>query len=456
MKKYRFAFDMGETSLGWAVFQLKEGKPVCLVKTGVQLFPSGRDEKGNSLAQVRRVPRGARRNQDRSLRRRKRLLAKLETAGLLPPPGAIRDAMVNDKSPYELRSRACVERVSLHEFGRALWHLAQRRGFKSNRKANKEADENGKIAGGSAQLETLLKNEGYNTVGQFLFARQAAAKPEDRETVRVRLSEKKYEFYPQRAMVEEEFDYIWAEQNRHHGELTEKLREEIRETIFYQRPLKPVPVGRCTFFPEEERLARWHELAQDFVIYSQLGHLRITHDGVERALTLAERDELAGRLVKGTGLTTTDAQKGLAWKKVRTFLGLPQNDVFNLEEGGETGLYVSPLPFRFRGTANKPGPFPEGFFTLPEDVRLDILTRLDSAIDEDDEAQIAQWAMAELRLSQEASEHLAKLTLPDGHIRVGMTAATGIVAELKTGQTLPDGERSGQAGRPQPQRPRRW
>ena len=35
MKEYRFAFDMGESSLGWAVFELKERKPVRLVKTGV-------------------------------------------------------------------------------------------------------------------------------------------------------------------------------------------------------------------------------------------------------------------------------------------------------------------------------------------------------------------------------------------------------------------------------------
>ena len=30
---------------------------------------------------------------------------------------------------------------------------------------------------------------------------------------------------------------------------------DLRETIFHQRPLKPVEVGRCTFVPEEERLA---------------------------------------------------------------------------------------------------------------------------------------------------------------------------------------------------------
>lgn len=439
MEEYRFAFDMGETSLGWAVFQLNDGKPVGLVKSGVQLFSSGRDEKGNSLAQVRRGPRGARRNQDRFLRRRKRLLAELEAAGLLPPPGAGRDALIKDTSPYDLRSRAAVERVSLHEFGRSLWHLSQRRGFKSNRKADTEPDENGKIAGGASRLRAMLEEEGYKTVGQFLAMRQAAANPEDRETVRVRLSEKEYAFYPQRAMAEEEFDHIWAEQSKHHPELTEKLRQEIRETIFHQRPLKPVPAGRCTFFPEEDRLARWQELAQEFVIYSQLGHLRITRDGIERPLTLAERDELAGRLVKGTGLTATDANKGLAWNKVRTFLSLPPSDIFNLEEGGETGLYASALPFRFQGSAKKPGPFPEGFFTRPESVRSAILTRLDSAIDEGDEAEIAQWAMAELNLSQTAAERLAKITLPDGRIRVGVTAAAKIVAELKAGQTLEDG-----------------
>lgn len=438
--KYRFSFDMGETSLGWAVFRLSNGTPDHLAKTGVQLFASGRDTRGNSLAQLRRAPRGARRNRDRSLRRRRRLLAELETAGLLPPPGLERNRLVEDASPYDLRRRASVERVSLHEFGRALWHLSQRRGFKSNRKANIEPDENGKIASGAARLKAMLDAEGHKTIGQFLATRQEAYKPEDRDTVRIRLSEKEYEFYPQREMVEAEFDYIWAQQSSHHPELTKSLQQKLRETIFHQRPLKPVPVGRCTFYPNEDRLARWQEQAQEFVIYSQLAHLRITRDGIERTLNLTERDELAGRLVKGTGLTPTDAGKrGLVWKKVRKFLSLPESDVFNLEEGGETGLYVSPLPFRFKGTKKKPGVFPDGFFELPIDVRTSILTRLHNAVDEDDEAEIAQWAMHELGLTSDAAERLAKITLPDGHIRLGKTATEAILAKLKDGETLSDG-----------------
>ena len=60
--------------------------------------------------------------------------------------------------PYRLRAEGLDRRLEPHEIGRALLHINQRRGFRSNRRADRKAkaDEKGKIATGIAQLETEL------------------------------------------------------------------------------------------------------------------------------------------------------------------------------------------------------------------------------------------------------------------------------------------------------------
>ncbi len=47
--------------------------------------------------------------------------------------------------PYALRALGLTEKLSLHELGRALFHINQRRGFKSNRKMDAKSNEGGKI-----------------------------------------------------------------------------------------------------------------------------------------------------------------------------------------------------------------------------------------------------------------------------------------------------------------------
>ena len=85
MGKYRFAFDIGTTSVGWAVFDLdaRTGKPIGLARThhqgtrlkinplGVRIFDDGRNAQSQeSKAAVRRKPRSMCRMQDRRLARR--------------------------------------------------------------------------------------------------------------------------------------------------------------------------------------------------------------------------------------------------------------------------------------------------------------------------------------------------------------------------------------------------
>jgi len=90
---YRFAFDLGSGSLGWAIFKLRQDEstpgerpvPVSLADLGVRVFPTGRDpESKTSNASARRQPRQMRRQGKRRKMRQKELERRLVRFGLMP------------------------------------------------------------------------------------------------------------------------------------------------------------------------------------------------------------------------------------------------------------------------------------------------------------------------------------------------------------------------------------
>ena len=143
----RFAFDFGTNSIGWAVYQLgfpsnavPSSPRVCkLIDCGVRVFADGRNPKdGASLAEMRRVPRSARRRRDRFLQRRTYLMSLLVEHGLMPKlPKERQELSMLD--PYALRANGLDTELTPFELGRVLVHLNQRRGFKSNRKTDRGA-----------------------------------------------------------------------------------------------------------------------------------------------------------------------------------------------------------------------------------------------------------------------------------------------------------------------------
>ena len=134
---YRLAMDLGSTSLGWAVFRLDaEGSPSAIIKAGARIFSDGRNPKdGSSLAVTRRAARAMRRRRDRLLKRRARMLAALERNGFFPHEESARKAL-EKLNPFQLRGQGLETPLKPEEFGRALFHLNQRRGFQSNRKTD--------------------------------------------------------------------------------------------------------------------------------------------------------------------------------------------------------------------------------------------------------------------------------------------------------------------------------
>ena len=329
----RLGLDIGTNSIGWWLYKTDDKRIVESLDGGVRIFSDGRkpgsDSKPRpSLAVDRRMARSARRMRDRYLRRRTALMRKLSEAGLMPPdPVAAKTLELLD--PYELRARGLDEALLLPYLGRALFHLNQRRGFKSNRKTDQgdNKKESGKIDKATTRLDEAMKGKGARTYGEFLHMLRSdkPEKPGNKQKtnkdgscldhlrtkpVRARLTlaqrddsgeEKEgYDFYPDRRHLEEEFETLWKAQSAFHPDvLTDDLKKALFETIFHQRLLGGQKIGLCLFSgqhdvpSDEKRLPKAHPLTQRRVLFETVNNLRITADGREkRPLTLEQRDQI--------------------------------------------------------------------------------------------------------------------------------------------------------------------
>jgi len=422
-----FAFDMGTNSIGWAVLGLDtQGQPIRILDAGVRVFSDGREPKsGTSLAEGRRNARGMSRRRDRYKARRKAVLRTLSEYGLMPADPAARRALVaetNDKTfgqvandVYALRARALGEKLPPHHIGRALFHLNQRRGFKSNRKTDRRDNEQGMIAAGIAELEARLDGR---TLGQYLHDMRGTD-PRERGAIRVRPHMARndkgrevaaYGFYPQRAMLEKEFDAIWAAQAAFYPDLlTEERRKHLFRVIFYQRPLKAPEPGKCSFNPTEQRLPKAHPLFQRFRLLKEVNELRIVTETHSQGspLTREQRDIL---------LTLLRDRKESSFKSLLGKIAKGQPDArFNKASDSRDKMKGDELA----ATMSDKTRFGQAWFSMAEAEQWRIIEKLR---DTDDPLELNAWLETEYGLPPERRDAVAAARLPQGYGRLGETA----------------------------------
>ncbi len=393
--KFRLALDLGTTSIGWALIRLTEQstgtlEPSAIIRTGVRIFGDGRDPKsGSSLAVDRRLARGARRNRDRKLKRKQRLVQALIDSGFMPTDRDERRAMVQ-LEPYALRAKGLKDELTPHEFGRAIFHLNQRRGFKSNRKTDSQDSDSSLMKNTINQVQQMLESEGYLTVGQWL-----AERHRKRESVRARLRgsgvrDKSYDLYFDRSMIESEFNALWVAQAQlNPAFFTPEKREVLHETMFFQRNLLPVRAGRCTFEPTLDRAAKALPSSQLFRVYQEVNNLGV-EDGPfsYRSLTMQERDAIAQKLC---------GQKTVSFDAMRKLLKLEGAPRFNLESEKRKDLKGNTTAF----TLSKVGLFGTAWNSLSLDEQ-DSVT--DQILDVEDEEKLVNYLMEHFGLSEEAAQ----------------------------------------------------
>lgn len=440
----RLGLDIGTNSIGWWLYQTdgteKNARIISVIDGGARIFSDGRDPKsGASLAVDRRAARAMRRRRDRYLRRRATLMKVLAAAGLMPADPAEAKAL-ELLDPYELRASGLDTALPLTHLGRALFHLNQRRGFKSNRKTDRGDNESGKIKDATGRLEQEMMANGARTYGEFLHMRRLrASDPRHVPTVRTRLSvanregpggkeEAGYDFYPDRRHLEEEFQKLWTAQARHHAELTDDLRDLVFEKIFYQRPLKEPKVGLCPF-TAETRLPKAHPLTQRRVLFETVNQLRVTADGREtRLLTFDERDQIIHALdnKKPTASLKSMAMKLPALAKV---LNLRDGERFTLETDVRDAIACDPV----RASLCHPDRFGPRWTTLDTAAQWEVISSIRAVQSDSDHAALVDWLIRTHALDRDHAEATACAPLPEGYGRLGMTATTRILEKLEMG-----------------------
>lgn len=440
----RFAFDLGTNSIGWAVLEFGPGLygetrvenlPKRLIASSVRIFRDGRNPKDQqSLAAMRRGPRAQRRRRDRFLLRRADLIKALTAAGLWPADPA-QAAALAAFNPYQLRAEGLSRALTPHEFGRALFHLNQRRGFKSNRKADRKNKENGKIAKAAADLRERLKKENANTLGEFLWRRQNKPDVSQRDPARIRLqgegAKALYEFYPMREMIEDEFSQLWkAQAGFAPALLTDDRRDAIHKVLFRQRPLKKPKVGFCTFVPNETRLPKALPLVEARVIYETLNHIEIDSGGLKhRKLDKNERDALATVLLAGKNQTMAQIRKALK---------LSGGEKINFEEGGRDKLEGAKSAWAL----GEKGPVGKAWHGWPLEKKDAFISLL---LTEDDDEALIDKLMEKFGLTLEQAAKAATVIPEEGYSRLGATANAAILKELMA-EVIPYNEAVKRAG----------
>jgi CRISPR-associated endonuclease Csn1 len=427
---YRLGLDVGSNSLGWFMVWLDgEGNPASLGPGGVRIYPDGRDPQSKTSNAVdRRVARGARRRRDRYLRRRTSLMDLLITHGLMPRDKAARNAL-EALDPYELRATALDAALPARHLGRALFHLNQRRGFLSNRRTEKQDSETGVIREAAGKLRSLMDTVGVRTLGEFLHWQHR-----QRKEVRARNhstgAKAEYAFYPTREMALAEFDAIWKAQAPNHQRLTPEARAAIHDAIFYQRPLKQPPVGKCSLDPASDsedaegfRCPWAHPLAQRFRIWQEVRNLAVAETGrIERWLSKEEGDCIARALFE---------KRNLSFDRIRGLLKLPQEARFNLESEKRAELKGDETAAKLSGKAL----FAKAWYGYGLERQCAIVERL---LAEEDPAILSEWLTRETGLGHEAAERVAGALLPEGHCRLGLRAIRKITPSMADGKIYPD------------------
>lgn len=450
--RYGLGLDLGVASLGWAMVELgPDDRPVGLLKLGVRIFEPGVEPIGQltsadaiargqdqSHAVKRRQARLARRQIRRRAARRRDLFILLAQNGLLPgfAPGGYaapeqRDVTLRalDRQLFEkwrdrgpaaatahllpcfLRARALDARLEPYELGRVLYHLIQRRGFKSNRKEGRKRKESererGAVLGGITELGKEIAAAGAPTLGAYF----AGLDP--------RLTKVRRRF-TSRDMFEAEFERIWAAQSPHHPTLRPELHDHVKHLLFFQRPISAGKPGRCELEPGQQR-APWATLeAQRFRVLQKVNDLRIDEWPKEpRPLTEQERAQALAALAEG------DA----SFKDLKAKLDLKRNQKFNLARGADKhpsrGLRGETVASLMRTAFGG-----QRWAAMDDSEREKIVA---AWRDDEHGERLLRLAREEWRLDDASAQLLAGAEPEDGYCNLSLKALRRLLPEMEKG-----------------------
>ena len=437
MSLITLGLDLGISSIGWAILS-EDCKKRELVAWGSRIFEPGVEGTDNEISAGKGVSRCSERRLKRALRtqyqrrrmRKKELLDLLINNGFLPKnvdsefftqvdntllmhiPHEER-CRIGHVLPYLFRKMALDRVLTKQELGRAIYHLAQRRGYLSNRKVDlKDQEGTGAVKSGIDKLKQDIAAAGARTLGEYF----TMVDPEE-ERIRDR--------YTDRKMYQDEFRMICQKQREY---ISEKLEEELYHAIFFQRKLKSCKglIGKCRVYPERRRCSFACDEAQLFRIYTTVNNLRVEKAGAIRSLTEEEREKVIEVL---TGYSEHFNKSGkIALSKLQKAASLGKGEKFNLGDG-EKDIYgneLNAILYRAFGNAAPEMPLEERakfFNDLRSVEKNDVLVK----------RLTGYW-----QLTPEKAEEISNVALPDDYCAYSLKALQEMLDQLRSGVSLSD------------------
>lgn len=332
-RQYRFAFDIGIGSCGWAVVSENETGNRRIEDAGSRIFDSGEMNEGKDRkSQKRRGVRGVR----RVLRRRqhrKELLKNYVRYIQFMSDYEIRCAC---ESPADkilpVKVKGLDEKLTKAELLQVLIHACNHRGYKdfydvmdTDEKGSTEEEEEKKNQAAANRLDQALAKSHCRTISEYL-CQNCTIPGTNRIDYRNRFYKNENRMIIRRKHVENEVHTILEKQREWYPELTDQKIERIMGVIFSQRDFEDGPgdasdkyrrytgflesLGYCRFYPEERRGFRNTALGDVYAAINALSQYRYVHtDTGEAKLTQEAAVKMVSYIMKQGSLTRTQASK---------------------------------------------------------------------------------------------------------------------------------------------------
>lgn len=332
-RQYRFAFDIGIGSCGWAVVSENETGNRRIEDAGSRIFDSGEMNEGKDRkSQKRRGFRGVR----RVLRRRqhrKELLKNYVRYIQFMSDYEIRCA---SESPADkilpVKVKGLDEKLTKAELLQVLIHACNHRGYKdfydvmdTDEEGSIEEEEEKKNQAAANRLDQALAKSHCRTISEYL-CQNCTIPGTNRIDYRNRFYKNENRMIIRRKHVENEVHTILEKQREWYPELTDQKIERIMGVIFSQRDFEDGPgdasdkyrrytgflesLGYCRFYPEERRGFRNTALGDVYAAINALSQYRYVHtDTGEAKLTQEAAAKMVSYIMKQGSLTRTQASK---------------------------------------------------------------------------------------------------------------------------------------------------
>jgi len=250
--------DLGTTSIGWAVVE-EDGTMVTLVQHGSRIVPLSPDDttqftQGNAISknQDRTKKRTSRKSFDRYQLRRGKLSFWLKKLSMFPNDDLFKLPLIE---LWKLRADAASadKKLSLQEIGRVLYHMVQKRGYKHAKSDETNDDKKQKdyVSSINERFNKIVQLN--NTIGQFFYNELIKNELVDENGKCFYTYRIKDQVFPRQAYEAEFIQIINCQKKYYPDVFTDDVVDELKDCIFYQRPLKSCKylISLCDFEKKE-------------------------------------------------------------------------------------------------------------------------------------------------------------------------------------------------------------